>query len=299
MLGGFYIALIVAMVFAEAYYTSPSRMLAMFRNENIQFAIKLSFVTCGITTILCLWVGAPLAYILSRWDDTPFARRLDRIALDPMIGRMRCGWWWIPVLGLPWLLLRMVRRPRAMVDALVDVPLVLPPLVVGICLLILFETPWLRAMQRVHFTLFGEEYSLRITYGVPAVIIAQFAVSCAFAVRTLKVTFDQISPRNEQVALTLGCNRFQAFWRVLLPEARGGIVAAAAISWARSLGEFGPILVFAGATRLRTEVLSTSVFLHFSVGELGDALAVSLMMIIAAVAIMATMRALDAGPQLS
>ena len=115
-------------------------------------------------------------------------------------------------------------------------------LVVGLSLLILFQTAPGRAIERL----------LPITYAIPAVILAQFSVACAFAVRTMRVSFDQISPRREQVARTLGCTRGQAFWRVVLPEARGGMVTAATVSWARALGEFGPILVFAGATRMRT-----------------------------------------------
>ena len=67
-----------------------------------------------------------------------------------------------------------------------------------------------------------------------------------------------------------------AFWLVVLPESRRGIITAATLAWARALGEFGPLLVFAGATRLRTEVLSTTVFLELSVGRLEAAVAVSL-----------------------
>ena len=112
----------------------------------------------------------------------------------------------------------------------------------------------------------------------------------AFAVRTLRATFEQISPRQEQVALTLGCSRRQAFWLVVLPEARRGLLTAATLAWARALGEFGPILVFSGATRMRTEVLSTTVFLELSVGNLEAAVAVSLLMVAAAVAALLTIR---------
>ena len=108
---------------------------------------------------------------------------------------------------------------------------------------------------------------MRVTYAEPAVVLAQFAVACAFAVQTMRVTFDQIDTRAEQVALTLGCRRSQAFFQVVLPQAWRGMIAALTIAWARSLGEFGPILVFAGATRMRTEVLSTTVFLELSVGN--------------------------------
>jgi molybdate transport system permease protein len=92
------------------------------------------------------------------------------------------------------------------------------------------------------------------------------------------------------VARTLGCTRGQAFWRVVLPEARGGMITAATVAWARALGEFGPILVFAGATRMRTEVLSTTIFLELSVGNLEAAVAVSLLMVLAAVLVLVILR---------
>ena len=75
----------------------------------------------------------------------------------------------------------------------------------------------------------------------------------------------------------------QAFSRVVLPEAHRGMLTAATLAWARSLGEFGPLLVFAGATRNKTEVLSTTVFLELSIGDLEAAVAVSLIMVVAAV----------------
>jgi molybdate transport system permease protein len=81
---------------------------------------------------------------------------------------------------------------------------------------------------------------------------------------------------------------------VTLPEARRGVLTAATLAWARALGEFGPILVFAGATRLKTEVLSTTVFLELSIGHLEAAVAVSLLMIAAAVAVLLLVRYLGA-----
>ena len=98
---------------------------------------------------------------------------------------------------------------RQLVDAILDIPIVLPPLVVGLSLLILFQSRRSAGFAR------------QIVYQVPAVILAQFAVACAFAVRTMRATFDQIDPRREQVALTLGCTRPQAFGLVVLPEAGG------------------------------------------------------------------------------
>jgi molybdate transport system permease protein len=169
------------------------------------------------------------------------------------------------------------------VDTLPDVPIVLPPLVIGLSLLILFQTLPGRLFQ---------EYVFPVTFQVPSVILAQFSVSAAFAVRTMRVTFDQISPRTEQVAMTLGCTRAQAFWRVALPEARRGLLTAATLAWARALGEFGPILIFSGATRMRTEVLSTTVWLEFNISNLEAGIAVSLLMIAAAVIVLILTRTL-------
>ncbi|MBI3986207.1 MAG: ABC transporter permease subunit, partial [Lentisphaerae bacterium] len=107
---------------------------------------------------------------------------------------------------------------------------------------------------------------------------------------TMLVTFDQINPRCEDVARTLGCNRGQAFWRVALPDARRGILTAATLAWARALGEFGPILIFSGATRMRTEVLPTTVFLELSIGNIEAAVAVSLIMIAAAALVLGIAR---------
>ncbi len=106
----------------------------------------------------------------------------------------------------------------------------------------------------------------------------------------MRGTFEQISPRAEHVALTLGCSRAQAFWRVSLPQARRGVIAAFTLAWARSLGEFGPILIFSGATRFKTEVLPTTVFLELSVGRLDAAVAVSLLMVAIAVAVLIIVR---------
>ncbi len=240
ILGGTYILLIVAMLAADASFTSPAEVWRTLADENIRYAIKLSLLSCSITAILSVWVAVPLGYLLSRCQ---FPGKL-----------------WI--------------------DAILDIPIVLPPLVVGLSLLILFQTPPGKAIERI----------VPVTYAIPSVILAQFAVACAFAVRTLRVSFDQIPPRREQVALTLGCSRSQAFWWVVLPEARRGIVTAGTLAWARALGEFGPILVFSGATRMRTEVLPTTVFLELSVGNLQAAVAVSLLMVVAALIVLVIVR---------
>ena len=255
-LGGSYLVLIVALLAADIAYTSPRHFSDVLSRPEIQYAVRLTLVTCTISALLSIWVATPLGYLLSRFTF----------------------------------------RGRWLVDTILDIPIVLPPLVIGLSLLILFHVPIggtnLETFLQEHVR-FGQ-WRLAITFAQPAVVLAQFAVACAFAVQTMRVTFDQIDTRPEQVALTLGCRRGQAFFAVVLPQAWRGIVAATTVAWARSLGEFGPILVFAGATRMKTEVLSTTVFLELSVGQLEAAVAVSLIMIVAAMAVLGIVRLLGA-----
>jgi len=246
VLGGAYVALIVAMVLADIFFTSPRHIFQALASPEIRYAIRLSLISCSITAMLSLLVAIPLGYLLARCEF----------------------------------------RGRAFIEAVLDIPIVLPPLVVGLSLLILFQLKLGGASLETRLTQIG----FPVTYQIPAVVLAQFAVSAAFAVRTMRVSFEQLNPRAEQVALTLGCTRAQAFWRVALPEARRGVLTAATLAWARALGEFGPILVFAGTTRMRTEVLSTTVFLELSVGKIEAAVAVSLLMIAAAALVLALMR---------
>lgn len=248
-----YLLLLLGMLVADlAYLVSPSKagggtpaagapnpLVAALADRDIQYSIRLTLVSCTITAVLSVMVATPVGYLLAR-----------------------------------------TRFPgKALVDTLLDIPIVLPPLVIGLSLLILFQ--YLPRPLRES-----------VVYQVPAVVLSQFVVASAFAIRAMRVAFDQIDPRLEQVARTLGASRLQAFGWVVLPEAGPGLLTAATLAWARSLGEFGPLLVFAGATRGKTEVLSTTVFLELSIGNLQGAVAVSLMMIFAAVTLLTVTRLL-------
>lgn len=247
-----FLLLIVLLIAADLMFTSFGEFKAALLKPEIQAAFRLTIVSCTLAALLSIWVATPLGYLLSRYRF----------------------------------------RGRAAIDTLVDIPIVLPPLVLGLSLLILFHYElgdwqlerWLR-----------DSVGFPVSFRWPAVVLAQFSVACAFAVRTMRVTFDQIDPRAEDVARTLGCSRGQAFLHVALPQAWRGMIAATTIAWARALGEFGPILVFAGATRMRTEVLSTTVFLELSIGQLDAAVAVSLLMVLMAVIVLLILRVLGTG----
>ncbi|MCF7674798.1 MAG: ABC transporter permease, partial [Akkermansiaceae bacterium] len=302
-----YLGLLVALVAANILTVSPAQALEVLRNPDIIHSIRLTFFTCTATAALSVLIATPIGYLLSRF-----------------------------------------RFPgRMLIDTLLDIPILLPPLVIGLSLLILFNriTPsscclvlggtlalatlvgWLAVLPRsappapailttlglVSLTLLatawftrhstasletlaGDRFGLPMTFQPLGIVLAQLPVAAAFAIRTLRTTFDQISPRYEAVALTLGCNRGQAFTRVVLPLAGRGVLAAGTLAWARALGEFGPVLVFAGATRGRTEVLATSVFLEINIGNLPGAAAISLMMILLAVAVLLLVRLFAGNP---
>ena len=233
-IGTTYVLLIVAMLGADVVYLRNLEPIRdALADANIRASIKLTLVSCTITALLSVWVAVAVGYLMSRYEFPG----------------------------------------KQVVDAVLDIPIVLPPLVVGVSLLILFRfTP--SAVREA------------VVFEKPAVVLAQFVVACAFAVRTMRATFDQTDERREQVALTLGCTRAQAFGFVVLPEVRKGLITAGTLAWARAMGEFGPLLIFAGATRGKTEVLSTTVFLEFSIGELDGAVAVSLIMVAAAIVVL-------------
>ena len=255
IIGATYVLFIVAMLAADTWYMAEKSVRAAGAGEweamlyenpvvealadrKIRYSVWLSLTSCTLSAVFSLFVAVPIGYLLSRHNF----------------------------------------RGKRLLDAVLDIPIVLPPLVVGLSLLILF--------QYAPFAWIARD----VVYQLPAVVLAQFSVACAFAVRTMKSTFDHISPRSEQVAITLGCSKAQAFGLVVLPDASRGMMTAFTLAWARSLGEFGPLLIFAGATRLKTEVLSTSVFLELNVGNIEAAVAVSLIMIVAAVSVLVITR---------
>ncbi len=220
--------------------SGQSSIWQTLQRTEIRRAIWLSIGTSLLSTVISLWVGTGIAYLISR----------NRI--------FGC---------------------RA-VDLLMDLPVFLPPLVIGMSLLILFRQTPLVALDDW----------LQIAFEVPAIILAQSIVGIAFVYRTMKATFDQQTGRAEQIAATLGASQWQAFSAVTIPASKQGLLAAAAIAWARAFGEFGPVLVFAGSFRGRTEVLPVSIYLELNSGNVAGAAAISLLMIAIAVVVLLLVR---------
>lgn len=164
---------------------------------------------------------------------------------------------------------------RTIADTVVDLPIVFPPLVAGLTLLVFFsQTAVGRWIQ--------EDLGLEFVFQPKGIVLCQFLAAASFGIRSAKTAFDDVDRRYENVALTLGCTRFGSFFRVSLPLARNGIIAGGILTWARAFGLFGPLMIFVGSFRGRTEVLSTTIFLEQSVGNLEVALAIALLLIFVA-----------------
>ena len=151
-------------------------------------------------------------------------------------------------------------------------PLTLPPLVAGIALLLFFgTTPWGKALESAGFA---------VIFTPLGIIIAEVFVNLPYMIRILRSTFSTVNPRFEYVAKTLGCTDTSAFFQVTLPMARHGLLAGTVITWSKAMGEFGAVLMLAGATTMRTETLPIALYLNISAGDLDLAVAAATILIL-------------------
>lgn len=163
---------------------------------------------------------------------------------------------------------------KPLVEAVCTIPISAPPLVFGLALLIFFQS----AVGKMI-----ESNVWKFTFEVSGIVLCQCLISTAYAIQTMHAVFRQQSDRPEQIALTLGYREWEAFLRVAIPEARHAVMTTALTAWAQCTGIFGPILVFAGMVRGRTEVLSTTIWFELQSGNLEAAVVVSLLLIFVSV----------------
>ena len=159
-----------------------------------------------------------------------------------------------PGIALGWLLARKNWRGKTLVETLVTLPLVMPPVATGLVLLKLFGRRGL--LGRWCESVFGVE----IVFTWRAVVIATAVMSFPLLVRTARLALEGVNPRYEQVARTLGAGPWRVFWTITLPLAARGLVAGAVLAFARALGEFGATIMVAGFIPGRTATLSLSIY---------------------------------------
>jgi molybdate transport system permease protein len=178
-------------------------------------ALRLSLVSATLATLVSLVLGVPLAWVLAR----------SRI------------------------------RGRAVLRALVTVPLVLPPVVGGVALFLVL------GRQGILGRLLYEAFGVSIPFTTTAVVLAETFVAMPFLVVSVEGALRAADARFEDVAATLGADRWTTFRRVTLPLVAPGVAAGAVLCWARALGEFGATITFAGNFPGTTQTMPLAVYL--------------------------------------
>lgn len=167
--------------------------------------------------------------------------------------------------ALGWLLSRTEFRGKSLVETVVALPLVLPPVAVGYLLLALFaQDGWLGAGA------LGFDPGVLFTW--KGATLASAAMALPLVARTARTAFDGVDPRLERMARTCGLSRGRVLWSVTLPLARRGLLAACLLGFGRALGEFGATVVVAGNIPGRTQTLALAIFSEIQAGDTQAAL---------------------------
>jgi len=209
----------------------PASVFGLMISPEVAHAIVLSLTTATVSCIIAMTLGVPTAYFLAR--------------------RQFPG--------------------KALVDALLDIPVFISPIAIGALLLVAFSSSQGRWLQ---------SHALEIVFEVPGIIIAQAAIVTALAVRLMKAVFETIPLRYEKVARSLGCTQWSAFCKVVMPLSKSGLIATAIIVWARAVGEFGATVTLAGATERKTATIPTSIYLGFASADVERALTLVVILIL-------------------
>ena len=180
---------------------------------------------------------------------------------------------------------------RALVDALVLLPLVLPPSVIGFVLVVLFgkRGPLGRLLESA--------LGVRVVFTPAAAVIASAVVALPLLVKTAQPAIEAVPRELEEVARSLGLPPLAVFFRVTLPVAWRGVLAATVLGFARALGEFGATLMFAGRVAGRTDTMPIAIFDAYQRGD--DALAGLYVAVLTVLSVLVVLTAARLGPQVS
>jgi molybdate transport system permease protein len=189
------------------------------------------------------------------------------------------------VLGVPlaWVLARIEFPGRRVVRALVTVPLVLPPVVGGVALLLVFGRRGLVGRWLDH------TFGLTLPFTTTGVVVAEAFVALPFLVIAVEGALRGADTRFEEAAATLGAGRWSTFVHVTLPLVAPGVAAGSVLCWARALGEFGATITFAGNYPGRTQTMPLAVYLALET-DLDAAVVLSLLLLMVSVGILASLR---------
>lgn len=207
-------------------------------------AVGLSVTTTLLSTLLAVVFGTPLAYLLAR-------RRF---------------------------------RGKALLDTLIDLPMVLPPSVAGIALLLAFGRRGLLGQ-------YLDDIGLQLAFSQAAVVLAQIFVAAPFFVKAAAAGFAAIDGEIEQAAMIDGATSLQVFRLVTVPLAWTALLGGAVMTWARALGEFGATIIFAGNFPGRTQTMPLAIYIGFEL-DFGVALTLAAILLVTSFGVLALVKGL-------
>ncbi len=148
---------------------------------------------------------------------------------------------------------------KRIIDTFLEIPLIMSPVALGASLLIFFGTPAGELIQK---------RGIYFVFEFPGIILAQFATVAGLATRLIKTSLDEISPRFEAVARSLGSTSWRAFYQVTLPLSFRALVASIILCWAKAIGEFGATVTLAGAMPGKTETMPIAIFMNLASADI-------------------------------
>lgn len=227
------VAFIVVPLAGLFFHIGLGDLVAALQTGAARDALRLSIITTFCSLAITLLLGTPLAYILDRAE--------------------------FPA--------------RSFVDAVVDLPIVVPPAVAGLALLLAF------GRNGTFGPLFGF-LGIQLSFTTVAVIMAQTFVASPFYVRGARAGFAAVDRTLEAASATLGMGPLRTFAFITVPLAAPALIAGAVLSWARALGEFGATIMFAGNLQGVSQTLPLAVYLNLESGNLPVAVALSVILIL-------------------
>ncbi|WP_052550293.1 molybdate ABC transporter permease subunit [Enhygromyxa salina] len=216
----------------------------------VLFALALVGLPLFVLPLVGLVTRAPLAK-LGALFTTPALLDALRLSLVVSLAAVAVS----TVVGLPcaWVLARYRFPGRGLIRALLTLPMVLPPVVAGVALLATFGRrgllgPWI------------EWLGVDLAFSTTGAVLAASFVAAPFLILSCEAALNNVDPRLEAAAATLGATRLRILWTVTLPTIRPSLLAGLSLCWARALGEFGATITFAGNFQGRTQTMPLAVY---------------------------------------
>jgi molybdate transport system permease protein len=225
-----------------------------FRKTAVYAALALFlFYAVLIFSLLTFFEGQSFLEVLLA-PDTLFSIRLSLLAATiAMLLSVAIG------LPAAYALSRVSFPGKKLADTFLELPMIMSPIALGAALLIFFNTPVGTTIQ---------EKGIYFVFEFPGIVLAQFATIAGLATRLMKTALDEISPRYEAVARSLGSSAWGAFWRITFPLAFRGMVSAMVLCWAKAVGEFGATVTLAGTMSFKTETMPIAIFMALASADI-------------------------------